>query len=493
MSQVMQKTTLTPRKLDVSLLSWPALIFILSAALRAVRSMLDALWYDEAFTAWMATLSLPNMLTAAAGDVHPPLWYFIEWITIRGLGHSALAVRLPSVLFGSLAAVEVYRLGKRHSEQTGRWASILFALMPGVIYYGAEARMYALLTLLVLVATRSLLEEKWLHFYIALVLTLYTQNLGVVYVAVLLLAALFVSQRRAVLGGIITVTVYLPWSYVLYQQMQNVSNAFWLRTPAGLGQVIYYPMFVTFNTPPQMLVVTAAAVAIGITAATAVILVRQKAQHIELVTVLAAAPPITLYIVSVVWRPIFLQRALMPAGAALLILWAAALVETKPTSRAAILTVLIPTLAATLVYNYWEAVYDAGRSDITYTAEITERYQPGDIVYHGGVDTLIVTRFYLPDMEHYMAPHTSDLAQALTDETKDGMGISAMEQPLEALQEAGYQRAFLIVPDKPVTGDHEPEQFAQILNTYPTLDAITVMRRDLEVYQIFIIGLTQQP
>ena len=55
-------------------------------------------WYDEVFTLAVAGLPLGRMFMALAGDVHPPLFYLIEWFNIRLFGPGAL--RLPAFLFG---------------------------------------------------------------------------------------------------------------------------------------------------------------------------------------------------------------------------------------------------------------------------------------------------------------------------------------------------------------------------------------------------------
>src|SRR5690349_16262238 len=62
------------------------------------------LTYDEAFTALVAKSTLPNLLAATAGDVHPPLSYLVTWLFIRLAGGATpLTLRLPEVVMGCLA------------------------------------------------------------------------------------------------------------------------------------------------------------------------------------------------------------------------------------------------------------------------------------------------------------------------------------------------------------------------------------------------------
>ena len=114
----------------------------------------QGLWYDEAFTWRVARLPFPRMMEALAGDVHPPLWYVIEWVTIRLFGESEVVLRLPALLFGVLGLWLVYRLGLAlgYARKTSTLAAVLLAGLPGWIYYSQEARMYTLLACGVLVA-----------------------------------------------------------------------------------------------------------------------------------------------------------------------------------------------------------------------------------------------------------------------------------------------------------------------------------------------------
>src|SRR5690606_16059505 len=58
-------------------------LFILAFALRVVGMWIPQLWYDENFTLILARLPFDRMIAATAGDVHPPLWYLIEWGWLR--------------------------------------------------------------------------------------------------------------------------------------------------------------------------------------------------------------------------------------------------------------------------------------------------------------------------------------------------------------------------------------------------------------------------
>src|SRR5690606_4950260 len=58
-------------------------LFNAAFLLRFAGIWIPQLWYDENFTLILARLPFDRMIAATAGDVHPPLWYLIEWMFIR--------------------------------------------------------------------------------------------------------------------------------------------------------------------------------------------------------------------------------------------------------------------------------------------------------------------------------------------------------------------------------------------------------------------------
>jgi 4-amino-4-deoxy-L-arabinose transferase-like glycosyltransferase len=144
-----------PRWLDPWL--WVALAS--GAAVRAIGIGTGALWLDEAISAEIASLSPAEILRQAARDLNPPGYYLLlhYWIRPWPAHPSGLAVEtaLRSLsAVGSLATVPVlYWLGARWAPSgssrtvAARWAAWLAALSPYSIALGREARVFALLGL----------------------------------------------------------------------------------------------------------------------------------------------------------------------------------------------------------------------------------------------------------------------------------------------------------------------------------------------------------
>ncbi|NJN96437.1 MAG: hypothetical protein HC875_21185 [Anaerolineales bacterium] len=99
-----------------------------------------ALWYDEAFSAWLAGLPVGQLIEAARGDVHPPTYYLLLAAVTRLTGHSEAALRLPSVLAGLGTIYMVFRLARSLglSERAALLAGAICTLSPFAIYYSQE-------------------------------------------------------------------------------------------------------------------------------------------------------------------------------------------------------------------------------------------------------------------------------------------------------------------------------------------------------------------
>lgn len=116
------------------------------------------LWVDESFTTWAARNFLQgNGFSDPVGPASP---YRRGWLTttlpisasFALLGTTEFAARLPSVLIGSFSIVVVYLVGSQFDRQVGLIAAILAALDPFMIVWAREARMYAHLQLLYVLA-----------------------------------------------------------------------------------------------------------------------------------------------------------------------------------------------------------------------------------------------------------------------------------------------------------------------------------------------------
>ena len=237
---------------------------LVAAALRAYRIDGQSLWYDEGVSAAMSTRDLVDITVRAAGDIHPPLYYYLLHIWATLAGTSELALRWLSLAAGVLLVAVIYSLGKRlFNSQVGVFAAVLAAVSPFLLYYSQEARMYSQVTFLAALSfylflrlissrvddiprsklRRALPITCYVLVTAAMLYSHYFSFTILVAQNVLALIAIVASERRRgaiirrlvqwVIIQVIIVAIYSPWLILTFDQLQSwpsIGNAFSLAT-----------------------------------------------------------------------------------------------------------------------------------------------------------------------------------------------------------------------------------------------------------------------
>jgi mannosyltransferase len=230
------------------------LIVFLGAGLRIYDLGRKSLWHDEASSVYFSDVLIPDiaeMLTNAQGKneqlilqqvMHewakrevgnPPLYYvFLRfWMAI---GRDELTVRLFSVLAGILSIPMLYWLSKAmFNETVGVFSALLLATSPLHVDYSQQARMYPLITLLILVSVyctiRFLKKDTWIWrigYVLCMAASLYTHYITVFALVmqntiVLIYCWQQREKRRFLIWSMMQLSVlllYVPWiPVVLYQ------------------------------------------------------------------------------------------------------------------------------------------------------------------------------------------------------------------------------------------------------------------------------------
>lgn len=125
---------------------------LLALAVRLLWLDGKALWNDEAYSLRVALQPAPEVVSAIAADVHPPLYYLLLhlWLTIApgdGTG------RMLSALAGTAAVAVAWLLARRLlSWPQAAFAAALCAILPFYVSWAQISRGYAVLLLASLVA-----------------------------------------------------------------------------------------------------------------------------------------------------------------------------------------------------------------------------------------------------------------------------------------------------------------------------------------------------
>jgi mannosyltransferase len=136
------------------------LVLLVGAALRFATLDAQSLWYDEAVTGHLLTLSLPDLWRAIPdSESTPPLYYVLAWLWTHVFGVGEVGLRSLSALLGTATIGVVWALGRRlGGERAGLLAAALVAFNPMLVWFSQEARGYALL-----VALGALSALLWLR------------------------------------------------------------------------------------------------------------------------------------------------------------------------------------------------------------------------------------------------------------------------------------------------------------------------------------------
>jgi len=133
-----------------------ALVLILLAGymLRVYRLGAQNIWWDEGLAIWAVRKSFVGTTLWTAGDVHPPLYFWLLWLWTRLAGESEFAARYITLMYGLLTVALAYPLGKRLAGRPlGLLAALLVALARFEVWWSQEMRMYMLAGLMGFVAT----------------------------------------------------------------------------------------------------------------------------------------------------------------------------------------------------------------------------------------------------------------------------------------------------------------------------------------------------
>jgi hypothetical protein len=371
-----------------------AAILVGALVLRLVGLDRKSIWFDEAITHLDAHVPWSELLESLRADVHPPLSYALYHLW-PGVDGGDFWLRLPSAVLGAVGAAVAWAWARRiGSPRQAALTGLFVAVAPLQIDLAQEARMYGLLLLLsalslwlldVLLTTPS--RAAWLGYAATASLMLYTHY----YAAFLLLAqglsavlAGRVGVRWALTALVLAGLTFVPWLPVLVEQASSISGDYWIEAPR------LSTLWVTFrelaaHTPPDepfrlMLRVgyLVQAVLLGLGAAPAVRLPRQRA------AVLFGVVPLALALgISVLIAPVFAVRYISPLGLAFGFLLARGITALPRLYAVLAAGVAFVPVVLSLGPLYLDPGY--GSADLRSAAHAVQAArQPQDVVLHLG-------------------------------------------------------------------------------------------------------------
>lgn len=254
------------------------LVILLSFGLRLYRLGYRSIWYDEAVSIHLATKDLRGLTLHTAGDIHPPLYYYVLHFWIVAAGASEFSSAFLSLFFGVLIVALAYRLASDlYDKQIGLLTAFLIAISPFNLWYSQEIRMYTLGAFLGVISLYCLVrlagmtrltssrplgqvetssdgDQAKLRFWIGYILSAAAGLYTLYYFAFLLLFENFfvvgwwlfnrakerkapLSLARWLLAQAAVLALCLPWLPIALRQMLDPPVPPW-RGLVGLGTVL---------------------------------------------------------------------------------------------------------------------------------------------------------------------------------------------------------------------------------------------------------------
>jgi hypothetical protein len=500
-----------------------ATIFTIGVILRIVGLWIPSLWYDENFTLILARLPFDRMIAATMGDVHPPLWYIIEWLVYHpALGQSAWMIRIPALVC-SIIALDVFRsvMESLHlSERVQTIAFTMMAILPFQLWYAQEGRMYSLLMLEVLLAFLFARHSRWMGLFMTAVAMLYTQNYAMIYLAVIGLDIFNRDLRNYYFANnaswsptnykpiqIIMPTIkaaavllsafcfYLPWVKVLSQQMTEISGRYWIQEQRiGDGLNILYKLFWGSSTPSWALFL-AIFTTLGLIALGVVVLASENRTNKKwTIFIMAFGPFVLAWIASIVWQPILLFRPLIGISPFLYVIVASALdrfIEAEQPSlrrEPVLVTFLVIPLLVAGIGGYYRNIpsmkSDGAVSPLVSALDyVRAHWQDGDVIYYTDDGPMINLLPYAADLPQYMMAacgermNVGPVLGSLSPTTRKAIGVEMID--LAELLDAGpYRRAWVFAPFSPL----HPKCYEQQVEWMTSNDPVLVIDDNIFIY-----------
>ncbi len=222
-------------------------LWLLCSALGVALQMLICRWYslnyDSSYQIALTEKSLPELWKLLQADYSPPLYAILLKLTSMLFGESITVYRLfnGAVLSGMLY-LGLFPIRREFGHTAGLLYTALALFTNINLYIFSTIRptylAYFLVSGLAVYTYLAFFKQERKHivwFTVFAVLCVYTHNIAMIAalgIYIVCLTGAVIQKNRKLfftflISGIICAVLYLPWLFVLLQQVRNVSEHFW--------------------------------------------------------------------------------------------------------------------------------------------------------------------------------------------------------------------------------------------------------------------------
>jgi mannosyltransferase len=391
-------------------------VFLVAIVMRCLFLETRSIEYDDAFSIFLSRQSLSSIIYGTAADTMPPLYYFLLHFWML-LGQQIWLLRTLSVFLNLGSVFLLYWIVKNLVDwRAGLWAAFLAAISPLQIYHAQDLRMYALLELAQLgyiwffsqIFENPNLERKDWKNWVGLILfgglAMYSHNLAIFVLVVPNLFLIYKRKWRLLFrlfaAQFVIGLIAIPWLLYLPGQILKIQGAFWTPRP-GLIELIQAVIMFTAALPLSgVLLIIAAVLSFEILFIVVLEAIKNKEKKDEMsfLAFFALFPPLLLFIVSYVMRPVFVPRGFLVSSMAYYGI--AGIVISKNWSKGVgglaagtfVLAAVISLPSQYLLNSFPRSPYQEAMS---YLESVI---QPGEQIIHDDKLSYFPSRYYSPDL-----------------------------------------------------------------------------------------------
>lgn len=220
---------------------------------------------DEGYTRGLLNLNLSDMISVTSNDVHPPLYYFINFlfaklVNILGLHMSVMhLLEFPALIpYLILLLISLTKIRKEYGLLSAGIFALALISMSGFFTNYLIARMYSWTLLFMVIAfffVKDILDKNnylsWVMFSIFSILAAYTHYFSIlssiiIYLMLFIWILLYKEKefvrdnlKKFFASVIIYAILFMPWLFVMLNQMNIVRSSFQIP-PITFNNLVYF-------------------------------------------------------------------------------------------------------------------------------------------------------------------------------------------------------------------------------------------------------------
>ena len=449
------------QKTKKEFIKFPLEYFVLFAGILARSAGISrgSIWYDEAFSYYLAKVPLFELTKLASTDIHPPLWELFLFPFVRIFNQPELALRIPSLLSSIfLMAMAWIWIKEFHFSRVPQYFAVsLVAFLPYQLWMAQDGRCYALFSALYLLSCWFAYNNKHLGTIAAGGLLLYINIAAPFYI----IPVMFIiwwknwnNKKVPFFICIIIMVIYLPWLSILTKTISNPTNlaSFDFTKLLQDFYTIFFVNHISLGISATVYLTSLITISIGLIG---IIIIprfsknkpeKLKSAHTILIFTLIFIPLFAMVLISISMTNILFYRPLSPLAIPVILLLAFSLDSVNNFKPLMMSVFIIWIILLSINLYHWSPEKKGGM--LKQQVEIIEgQWQEGDIFYHATATSLLPFKIYTENYFSYLLDEELSIS-FLSNTFQDAYNIQ--KSPLENLS---YNRVWLIWARDPALPD----------------------------------------